>query len=230
LYNGWGYFKPTLGLYEEFAKGDQRRSVTMLEYGDHFKLFGTDRVFFSNMNIESGFMLAKYLEPFTYGEVVNGAGTSPYVSADGNNMTTDLALPLMRFAEIVLFKAEALIMQGNGAAAAVELNRISSRAGLGNLYTVATLDDLKHERRCELAGEYTDRFMDLKRWEEWDRLNQPRMVRKYEDRMDPASPWEPAIAEQAGARTFDPKKNIVFPYHPDDVIKADGKLKQNPGY
>jgi hypothetical protein len=229
-YNGWGYFKPTLGLYNEFAEGDQRRRVTMLEYNDEFKYFGTTRRYYSTMNIESGFMLAKYLEPFEYGEMVGSTGVSPYVSADGNNMTTDLAVPLIRFAEIVLFKAEALIMQGNGTAGATELNRISKRAGLGNLYTNATMDDLKHERRCELAGEHTDRFMDLKRWKEWNKLNEPRMVRVYEDRANPLSPWKPGIAEQAGARTFNPSKNIVFPYNPDDVIKADGKLKQNPGY
>jgi hypothetical protein len=229
-YNGWGYYKPTLGLYNEFAEGDQRRGVTMLEYDDEFVLFGETRRFYSTSDDESGFMINKFMEPFSYGEVyADGHGESPYVNTNGDWMVTDLNLPFMRHAELVLFKAEALIMQGNGAAAATELNRLTSRAGLGNVYTSATLDDLKHERRCELACEPTDRFMDLKRWQDWDKLNAPRMIRQYADRGDPKSTWVEAQSASWGApRNFNPATDIAFPYNPDDVTKADGKLKQNP--
>ncbi|KAA6338226.1 hypothetical protein EZS27_013742 [termite gut metagenome] len=144
-------------------------------------------------------------------------------------MTTDLNLCFMRFAEMVLFKAEALIMQNNGAAAATELNKLTRRAGLGNVYTNATLDNLKHERRVELAFEPTDRFMDLKRWQDWEVLEAPRYIRQYADRGDPLSSWTRAISPSWGQkRTFNPATDIVFPYNPDDITKADGKLKQNP--
>ena len=66
---------------------------------------------------------------------------------------------------MVLFKAEALVMTGKPGAAK-ELNRLTKRAGLGDLYTEGQvkMEDVMHERRCELAFEFTDRFMDLKRW------------------------------------------------------------------
>ncbi|MDR0843816.1 MAG: RagB/SusD family nutrient uptake outer membrane protein [Tannerella sp.] len=230
MYNGWGYYKPTLNIYNEFAAGDKRRRVSLLEYNDEFTIFGTQRRFYSTSDDESGFMVNKFMDPISYGQVYpDGHGESPYLNTNGDWMTTDLNLPFMRHAEAVLFKAEALVMQGNGAAAATELNRLTARAGLGNVYTNATLADLKHERRVELAFELTDRFMDLKRWQDWDKLNEPRYVRKYADRSDPLSTWEPIISPSWGAaRNFNPATDIVFPYNPDDVVKADGKLKQNP--
>lgn len=226
-YNGWGYMKPTLGLYNEYATGDERRKVTILEYNDEFVFFGEKRRYYSTSDLEAGFQLAKYMEPFTYGTVEDGVGKSTTISPNGDRPTTDLSLPLMRFAEMLLFKAEALIMQDKGTEAAVVLNRIAKRAGLGdNVYSNATMTDLKHERRCELAGEFTDRFMDLKRWKEWDKLNAPKKGRKYADRSNPLSTW--TEVEIWPARTFNPQTDIVFPYDPEEVTKADGLLKQNP--
>ncbi|MDR1674906.1 MAG: RagB/SusD family nutrient uptake outer membrane protein [Tannerella sp.] len=223
-YNGWGFFKPTLGLYDEFVEGDKRRRVTILEYNDEFVFFGETRRYYSTSDLESGFQFSKYMEPYTYGTVVDGIGISDVIGPAFP--TTDLNIPLIRHAEMVLFKAEALIQQGNGAAAATELNRLTRRAGLGDVYSNATMDNLKHERRCELAGELSDRLMDLKRWQEWDRLSAPLIGRHHEERDNPESPWTPV--EIWPARKFNPATDIVYPYNPDDVVKAGGKLKQNP--
>jgi hypothetical protein len=224
---GWGSLKPTLSLYKAFLPGDIRRRVTLLEYNDEFIFFGESRRFYSGSDVETGFQVAKYMEPYTYGEIINGvAANNPYTSGDKDRPTTDLNIPIIRHAEMVLFKAEALIMKGQGGPAATELNRLASRAGLGNKYSTATLDDLKYERRCELACEFTDRFMDLKRWGEWNKLNAPHMKRQYANRENPLSSY--SEAEIRGARTFNPSMDIVFPYPPDDVVKANGKLKQTP--
>lgn len=228
-YNGWGYMKPTLGLFEEFAEGDTRRAVTMLEYGQTFTFLGEEMRFSSTSDYEAGFMLNKYMEPFSYG--TNGdMTTNSYISQNGNDPTTDLNLPLFRHAEMVLFKAEALIQLGRGGEAATELNRLTSRAGLGNKYTNATMEDLMHERRCELAGEFTDRFMDLKRWKQYDRLNAPKYGRHYEDRGDPDATWTKIQIWPLGEETriFEPEYDIVFPYPTQEVTKAAGRLKQNP--
>ena len=228
-YNGWGYMKPTLGLFDEFSEGDKRRTVTILEYGQEFTFLGETRRFFSESDYEAGFMLNKYMEPFSYGS--NGDMTSnPYISQNGDDPTTDLNLPIIRHAEMVLFKAEALINQGRGTDAATELNRLTSRSGLGNKYTNATMQDLMHERRCELAGEFTDRFMDLKRWKQYDRLNEPKYGRHYEDRSDINSSWTKVQIWPLGdeTRIFEPASDIVFPYPVQEVIKSAGMLKQNP--
>jgi hypothetical protein len=226
-YNGWGSLKPTLNLFEEYTSNDLRRGVTLLSFNDEFVLFGETRRYTSSSDLAIGFQLAKYMEPYTYGSVVGGVGANnPYISSNGDRPTTDLNIPLIRHAEMVLFKAEALVMKGQGAQAAAELNKLTARAGLGNLYTNATLDNLKHERRCELAGEFTDRFMDLKRWGDWAILNQPHRGREYDDRNDPTSSYTDYNIRPA--RNFNPSTDIVFPYPPDDVTKANGKLKQNP--
>lgn len=229
--NGWGFFKPTLGLFEEYGENDLRRSATILQYGDKFTFYGQERVFYSASDEESGFQMAKFMEPYTYGEV-DGAGVgrnNPHVST-GDPVCTDLNIPIIRFAEMILFKAEALLMKSSPdkAGAAAALNRIATRAGFPDKYNAGsvTMDDLKHERRCELAGEYYDRFKDLKRWHEWDKLNAPKIVRHYENRSDPYSTWTPT--ESVPSRIFNPETDIALPYPPDDVIKANGKLKQNP--
>jgi hypothetical protein len=223
VYNGWGSLKPTKSLYDEFDPNDQRRGVTLLTFNDEFVFFGTTRRYYSTSDLAVGFQVAKYMEPYTYG---TSAADNTHISSDGDRPTTDLNVPLIRHAEMVLFKAEALIMKGQGGPAATELNKLTSRAGLGNKYSTATLDDLKHERRCELACEFTDRFMDLKRWGDWTKLNAPHEGRLYADRSNPASTW--TVITLRPARSFNPATDIVFPYNPDDVVKANGKLKQNP--
>ena len=61
----------------------------------------------------------------------------------------------------------------------------------------ATMKDLYHERRCELAFEFTDHLFDLKRWNRSSNadiktladkeLNAHPRIRRYEDRANPVS-------------------------------------------
>lgn len=251
-YNGWGNFKPTLELWAEYDENDARRPVTILQYGDEFTFFGEKRRFYSTADLECGFHFNKYMEPFRYGSVdpVSGAGVgNSHISPNGNRPTTDLNLPIMRFAEMLLFKAEALIEMGKGAEAATVLNRISSRAGMGNLYTNATIEDLMHERRLELAGEFTDRVMDLKRWAAKypiakTKLEAAKHGLKYLDRSDPDSQLDTVkgkemtlngktykgVIEIMSAKTYNADKACVLPYELNEVTKAQGALKQNKGY
>lgn len=251
-YNGWGNFKPTLELWAEFDENDERRPVTIMEYGDEFTFFGEKRRFYSDTDLECGFHFNKYMEPFKYGAVdpVSGAGiNNDKVSPNGNRPTTELNVPIMRFAEMLLFKAEAFIETGKTTEAAAVLNRIAKRAGMGELYNNATIDDLMHERRCELAGEYTDRVMDLKRWAAKypvakTMLESAKHGLKYQNRSDPDSPLNEeegkemvvngktfrGVVEIMSAKTYDANKACVLPYAVNEVIKAQGALKQNPGY
>ena len=247
IFNGWGSLKPSRSLWEEYEEGDTRRDISVYSYGMTIKYFGAEQPFTdpAGDKIVSGFMFAKYMEPYTYGQrVLDEEGnvdasktvlSNPYVSTNGNDMTTDLNIPLIRFAEMVLFKAEALIEMGEGGKAAIELNRLTQRCGLGQPYATATMEDLMHERRCELAGEFTDRFMDLKRWKQYDKLEQQQYDRVPVDpskAYDPdTNPWaEKQVIWPVGGieRKFEPEFDLVFPYPPIEVTKANGKLKQNP--
>ncbi len=247
IFNGWGSLKPSRSLWEEYEEGDTRRDISVYSYGMTIKYFGAEQPFTdpAGDKIVSGFMFAKYMEPYTYGQrVLDEEGnvdasktvlSKHYVSTNGNDMTTDLNIPLIRFAEMVLFKAEALIEMGEGGKAAIELNRLTQRCGLGQPYATATMEDLMHERRCELAGEFTDRFMDLKRWKQYDKLEQQQYDRVPVDpskAYDPdTNPWaEKQVIWPVGGieRKFEPEFDLVFPYPPLEVTKANGKLKQNP--
>lgn len=257
--NGWGNFKPTLELWAEYNNLDTRRAATVMQYGDEFTYFGQTKKFYSSADNECGFHFKKYMEPFSYGRLnANGVGVdNPHVSTNGNRPTTDLNVPIMRFSELLLFKAEALIMQGQGALAAAPLNRIAARAQDGENYTNPTMMDLMHQRRCELAGEYTDRLMDLKRWAAsgnaaWnlDALNRIKTAKhgiKHIDRSDPESAVDTANGKEMilngttyegvfdlanmGAKEYDPNGTYrVLPYEINQVIKSNGALKQNPGY
>lgn len=264
LYNGWGSLKPTRGLYEAFDKNDKRRDVSLIGYGRTVTYFGADQKYNDFDAIKSGFMYGKYFEPYTYGKrVMNADGeldaaataaSNPYINQNGNRPTTSLNLPLIRFAEMVLFKAEALIKTGDLAGAANELNRLRRRAGLSDL-AVGDKDSmmkaLMKERRCELSGEFTDRFMDLKRWEDYKTLNSYQYAKLPKDPSKPLGDDNPFLADNdpankaiwpvtenaplyseretaAPGRHFEPEYDLVFPFPSQEVIKANGRLKQNP--
>ncbi|MEG2365900.1 MAG: RagB/SusD family nutrient uptake outer membrane protein, partial [Alistipes sp.] len=72
IFNGWGSLKPTRSLWEEFEAGDKRRDVSVCSYGMSIKYFGEDQPFTDPAGdaIVSGFMFAKYMEPYGYGERV----------------------------------------------------------------------------------------------------------------------------------------------------------------
>ena len=216
LYNGWGYFQPTLGLYNEFEAGDVRREATVLTFGDTFQFLGSPRRFFSSNSL-TGFQFGKYMQPFT-------TPVSEHINANGDKPTTDLNVPLLRYAEVLLLKAEAQIMQGKSGDDA--LNAVRRRAGLAPK-TGATLADLKHERRVELAGEFADRHADLVRWGDAQAAYaQPQLGRNYADKTDPSSPF--TVVTVWPARAFNPAIHHVWPIPPNDL--ANSRITQNQGW
>jgi hypothetical protein len=154
-YNGWGYFAPTLELYESYESGDERRDATLLAFGDEFEFFGQTRKYASAKNL-TGFQLKKYLDPYGYADAI-------HLNPNGDHPSTNLNLPLLRYSHILLMKAEALIMKNGAGSGDTEINLVRTRAGLA-AKTGATLEELKAERRAEFAGELFGRYEDLCRW------------------------------------------------------------------
>lgn len=238
-YNGWGQMKPTLDIYEEMLKdgeGNDRLVRSILEYNQEFQFFGETRRFYSQSDLEAGFQINKYMDPFKYADPIS-AGT---VSSNGNWPTVRVNLPIIRFAEMLLFRAEAYLMTGRAAEATSDINRIRLRSNLEPLSGTATMADLYHERRCELAFEFTDHLFDLKRWHRSSNaeikelaekeLNARPRVRHYEDRTDPESAYTVGYYEDyTNKRTYQDYM-MVFPYADEVITKANGQLKQNQGY
>jgi hypothetical protein len=209
LYNGFGYFQPTKELVDEFETGDKRLATTILQNGDTFQYFGQTYTYpiGGKSNSLTGYQFNKYMEPFSYAGGI-------HVSPNGDEPSTDLNVPLLRYAEILLIKVEAQIMQGKNGDAALNLVRV--RAGLAPK-SGATMADLKHERRVELAGEWSDRNFDLVRWGDAQATY--------------AKPLHGANGSVVWkARNFDPARDNVWPIPPKDIQISQGQLKQNAGW
>lgn len=238
-FNGWGQNKPSLDIYEEMLKdgvGNDRLVRSILEYGQEFEYWGETRRFYSASDEEAGFQINKYMDPFKYKD----ADKLGYVSTNPNWIPVRLNFPIIRFAEMLLFRAEAYLMTNQAQLATEDINRIRQRSNLKPLDHAATMADLYHERRCELAFEFTDHLFDLKRWHRSSNaeikalaeaeLNAHPRVRKYEDRLDPDSPF--TIAPYGDYLDKAPYEDymMVFPYPSNQIVNSNGQLKQNPGY
>lgn len=206
IYNGWGYFTPTQELYNAYDSIDQRRAATILKPGDRFLFWGDSMTYYS-VNSQSGYQFNKYMEPFGYPDGI-------HVSANGNEPTTDLNVPLIRYAEVLLIDAEAKIMQGKNGD--VSINLIRQRAGLPAISN-AGMSELKLERRLELAGEWADRHRDLVRWGDAQAAY--------------AQPLHGASGQVIWpARTFNPTIDDVWPVPQTDIDNTHGVITQNAGW
>ncbi|MCQ2164139.1 MAG: RagB/SusD family nutrient uptake outer membrane protein [Bacteroidales bacterium] len=304
LFNCWGQFKPSLEIYEEMSKdnanlvdpalGNIRLTNSLREYGDVLTIWGQpDFRFYSNRDVEAGFILTKYVEPFLHGEgyyyltidgkevqlkfdentkwcylpdgtpatddqmnskiwkVTADAVTLGYVGDNSNWPVSRLNFPIMRFADCILLRAEAYLATGNASAAANDINTIRARANVKPLSGNATWTDLYHERRVELAFEYSGHAFDCKRWAvsgdpeikalALAELNTHPNARHYENRSFAGKyvggKYVPntdfTVGPYEDYQIPEPKwedYKIVFPYNSEDLGKANGALKQNKGY
>ena len=216
---------------------NERLAATILEYGDVFPYFGEDRVFWSSVNVESGFQIYKFLQPFAPADPI-GMG---WVLDNADWPCTLINWPFIRFADCMLLRAEANLVAGNGAAAAKDINKIRERSHLQPLSGNATWTDLYHERRCELAFEMAnDHAYDCKRWAysgapeikalALNELNNRPRVRHYADRTDPNSPWEEGLYEDYTNKLPWNEKFMTFPYPSEQLNKSAGKLKNPPSW
>ena len=232
IYNTWGYYQPTVELYKAFEPGDIRRDATILFPDQHITFVGRDihwAVNPSEISSPTGMTNRKFMSIFEPADCIGKT-----VSTSGNSQSNCLGTVVMRFADILLMKAEALITKnGEGDAQAISLlNQIRKRAGLPE-NSQATWAQLKNERRCELAFEFLpSRHYDLVRWGD-AQTAYAKPLHGYKvhlktvdganefDRVEEIEVWP--------ARNFDPTKNHVFPI-PQAQIDRGKNLKQNQGY
>ena len=150
---------------------------------------------------------------------------------NGGN-TSSLNNPrILRYADVLLLKAEALVRSGGSTAEAVGiLNDIRERARNSVPDTVAVstvpadldenetdtdviLDWVKMERFRELAGEESHRWVDIQRWYKLGELNlDNEFFSSLRDDID-----------------FDPDVHLVFPI-PTDEVSLNPNITQHEGY
>ncbi len=252
-YNTWGYYTPSLELYKAYEEGDQRRDVTILYPGDSFIFMGYSWVFagyspdgtatqisWSGSNhVSAGMLCRKFLWPWE-----NSVGNPYFSSSDPryyaevsplrDKLWNTLNVSLMRYADVMLMKAEALIWtKGEGNAEAKQLiDDIRERAGLPR-NSQATKAQLQNERRCELAFEFQpSRFIDVVRWGlAPELLTKPlhSVIAKGVEEADGTKKIVTEEVEVYPARSFNPTYNKVFPI-PERAFTGTVNLTQNKGY
>jgi starch-binding outer membrane protein, SusD/RagB family len=147
---GWGFNDPTQNFVNEFEPGDERLAATVIKAGDTLWADGAPEV--ADMSKSwTGFHNRKYLVDFL--------DPTPEMSNDPKNWRA------YRYADLLLFHAEAAMELNNLAVAKVSLNKVRIRAGLADAIATTQIEyraAIYHERRVELGME-GHRFFDVVR-------------------------------------------------------------------
>jgi hypothetical protein len=164
-------------------------------------------------NRRTGYRIDKYVYDFKDGTTDDNNGQDWYI---------------LRYADVLLMRAEALIETGNTGQEVYDLiNQVRQRVGMPTIEEVegtglspAELTDLlRHERRGELAFENT-RFPDLKRWG---------TVREaYARSADDSKPGGDATPILANV-SYQGERSIILPI-PQAELDANPALEQHPAW
>jgi len=188
---GWGWNQPTQEFVDSYEPGDLRKDVTILYDGCPQ---------FDGMDYDPGYSTTGYnLRKFL---------VTKSVSSSYDNSPMDF--PVLRYADVLLMKAEALNNLGKTSEAEAPLNEVRARAGLPAVTGLSQADfqtKVLHERRMELAFE-GQRWFDLIRVDNGDYgLNFLHSIGKVNAT----------------------SKFLLLPI-PQKEIDANPNLTQNPGY
>ncbi|WP_281228823.1 RagB/SusD family nutrient uptake outer membrane protein [Flavobacterium aquiphilum] len=183
---GWGFNSPSQSLVNAYEPGDVRKAATII---------------FRGSTLYDGRVVPNTVENERY-------NYKAYSSAYTDAWETDVDIKYLRYAEVLLMKAEALNELGQTSNAIPLLNQIRNRAGLANT-TFSSQVDIRNaiwrERRVEMAFEH-DRFFDLVRT------------------------GQAKTAFAVDGKVFTVGKNELFPIPATFIKQAGGLSQQNPGY
>lgn len=142
---GWGFLPLTNDLVDQL-NGDPRYPHTVIDMG---QLEAEGRASYTPGYMDTGYFLEKYA----------GRESDRWTGAGTFELNFPQNIYEIRLADTYLLEAEAIVRGGgNEARAAALLNAVRGRVGLGSV--PATLENIKRERRLELAGE-GHRWFDL---------------------------------------------------------------------
>ncbi|MFO7673247.1 MAG: RagB/SusD family nutrient uptake outer membrane protein [Lutibacter sp.] len=189
---GYGWNQPTQEFVNAYEPNDLRKDATILyEGGPDFD----GKTYKASYSL-TGYNVKKFLIPLS-------------ISSSYDN--SPLNFPVLRYADVLLMKAEALNELGQGSQAEIPLNLVRNRAGLPNIASGMVQNSLRaailHERRIELAFE-GQRWFDLIR------------VDNGQYGLD--------FIHSIG-KTNASQKHLLFPV-PQIERDRNPKLTQNPGY
>lgn len=198
---GWVIMEPEEHMdtiFETNEEGliiDKRREMSIFMAGDQYEFAPPGQTWFVPNSTQTGLMISKYIKRNHFDDPPD-QNVSQYLDSDMN-------IPVIRYAEVLLIYAEALYRNGKTSEAFDYLNMIRRRAGLPEFDgTEDFMEKLMHERRMELFAE-GHRFFDLRRWG--------------------------LLEEILGPMGYDPETKGLFPL-PQGELELNRNLTQNPGY
>ena len=209
--DGFGFDEPSANLVAAYEPGDVRKAATIISLPASsppdtlFDGFVVPTMVGLSANYNYKAYHSKRLPPpGSLGVIL------PQIEVyEGNRGLCQKNLHILRYAEVLLIKAEAANELGHSGDAVMYLNMVRARAGLAAT-NAAAQPDLKaaiwNERRVELAMEH-DRF--------WDLVRQGRAAQ---------------VMIASGKTNFTAGKNELLPIPSSEIAVSGGSLVQNPGY
>jgi starch-binding outer membrane protein, SusD/RagB family len=195
-WGGWDFREPIQDLIDEFEPNDPRLGYTVFQVGDMVDLGGDAGV-----------------QEYTADLSTSGFHFRKFASWKDGGLNADQNAPILRSADVYLLVAEAKIRSSQSGDS--ELNAVRERNGLDPISS-ATMADIIHERRVELAGE-NERHQDLMRWDKAGIID---IVQFYAVDRGPHKP----------GRTFHRPKHYYFPIPQREIDISNGVLIQNNNY
>ncbi len=161
---GWGQGTINANLWDDWSDADPRKKATILDAPTECEKF----VFTTSCSEDAGYYNKKWisttckesswddhLTAYTWWGVYRSKNTEA-ANTNNNSFQGD------HFSDIVLLRlADVMLMHSELTGTADQMNKVRARAGLPA--TTYSWDNIKKERRFELAGEGL-RFNDLRRW------------------------------------------------------------------
>ena len=219
---GWGFGTVNPKLWEDWSDDDIRKKGSVFNVTDRNEVvlysFGAD----SHVD-ETSYVQKKYTPINVWTDGTHTSYHNYSMELYGNtidhfqrNNTQDLVL--IRFADVLLMAAE-LNLNVDNAKAQSYLDRVRTRVNLSPV--PATLDNIKAERRFELAFEGV-RFYDLLRWHDAERvLNENQKdITIYRSRTETVTK----------TITYRPETNGFLQIPLSEIELSKGVLTVNPGW
>ncbi|MFT7588199.1 MAG: hypothetical protein ACI959_000406 [Limisphaerales bacterium] len=199
-FGGYGFNLPTQSLSDEYESGDPRKGYTLFVEGDQMG----DRGVFTKA--ATGFPHDYYSRKY----FINSSEEAPIGDANVNGPSNERVI---RYADILLFHAEASYHLGDEGGARDDINQVRARAraGVPGVLPNRTssgeqlLEHIYHERRIELALE-GHRMGDLNRT---DRAGE---------------------VMRAQGKNFVDGTHELLPVPASEIAATNGVITQNPGY
>ena len=201
IYGDYAAVRPVANLTNDYEEGDNRLGQ-IVAFDDKYQWPGGELLSLPKSDLKKA--MVKYLTPL----MKEG-------DSWGASFRSETDFVYLRWGELLLLKAEAANELGLGGVAEM-VNQVRTRAGLADLPTNLTQDQLRekirHERRVETPFEVI-RYYDMKRWKIMDKLNGLEL--------------DPLLSGHVTAWS---KAHEYFPLPQSQIDFSNGVLIQNPNY